>query len=268
MTNLGPLTTTFTPSGAQCTSTFLGFVQDNAWVQYGVGGGASSACLPTSFQPLASYYYSPGICPSGYTTACQAQISPSSGTASETVATCCPSAYSCRDSRSKDPFACLSCFDGPKTLAVSTFFFSTNSEGSTTRIDAGTTTVVIASNCIRAYGPIVRAASGDILATASTGVPSSTQQSGLSASVPTTPVTTHDRQNSSSGLSTGAAAGIGIGCGLGALLAIGAIVTMLRRRRRRSTSHLESTAQTPPTYESDKFQRQHQAYQHPYELSA
>lgn len=73
MTNLGPLTTVFTPSGPDCTSSFIGLLTDNKWLQYGVGGAASSACLPSSFTPFESYYYSPGVCPSGYTSACQAQ---------------------------------------------------------------------------------------------------------------------------------------------------------------------------------------------------
>ncbi|KAI6084812.1 hypothetical protein F4821DRAFT_242008 [Hypoxylon rubiginosum] len=271
MTNLGPLTTIFTPSGTDCTSTFLGFVDDNGWIQYGVGGGASSACLPTSFKPFASYFYSPGICPSGYTSACQAQISPSTGTASETEATCCPSAYSCHDNRSDDPFGCLSCFDGTKTFAVSTFFFSTNSAGSTTRIDAGTTTVLIADNCIRAYAPIVHVVAGDILITASTSIPTSsiptpTQQNDFSATTPTTPIATESSQPSFSGLSAGAAAGIGIGCGLGAILIIGAIVTIFMRRRK-SPAQFEPTAQTPSTYQGNKLE-QPQVQQHPYELTA
>ncbi|KAI1111448.1 hypothetical protein F5Y14DRAFT_464484 [Nemania sp. NC0429] len=61
MTNLGPLTTTFTPIGPDCASTFLGFNQDNAWVQYGVGGSASAACFPSGFTRAESYFYSPGI---------------------------------------------------------------------------------------------------------------------------------------------------------------------------------------------------------------
>ncbi|KAI0425488.1 hypothetical protein F5Y09DRAFT_321603 [Xylaria sp. FL1042] len=78
MTNLGPLTTTFTLQGPDCSSTFLGRVADDACVQYSVGGSASSACYPNSFISYEPYYYSPGICLSGYTAACTAQISVSS----------------------------------------------------------------------------------------------------------------------------------------------------------------------------------------------
>ncbi|KAI2605035.1 uncharacterized protein GGS25DRAFT_503230 [Hypoxylon fragiforme] len=287
MTNLGPLTTIFTPSGPDCASTFAGFVDDNAWIQYGVGGSASSACLPPNFRPVDPYYYSPGICPSGYTTACNAQISPSTGTLVETVATCCPSSYSCRDSRGNDPFGCLSCFTGWETFSVSTFFFSTNSDGSTTRIDAGTTTATWSSNCVRAYAPIVHVASGDVLITGSTDLPAST---GSGSSIPTaTGSTSTADETDSPKLSAGAAAGIGVGCGLVTIGLIGVMVFVLMRRRRRrlqanstdETSRVDERDKPhpellvpphPPTYELDPFQelpRQLDSFEHPrYELNA
>src|SRR5277367_986586 len=43
-------------------------------------------CLPTSWEP--SSYYSPGICPGGYTIACSSFSSVE--TVTETIATCCP----------------------------------------------------------------------------------------------------------------------------------------------------------------------------------
>ena len=45
-----------------------------------------SECLPTGW--ATSSYYSPGICPGGYTVACSSLNS--IGTITETVATCCP----------------------------------------------------------------------------------------------------------------------------------------------------------------------------------
>jgi hypothetical protein len=45
-----------------------------------------SNCLPTNWAP--SSYYSPGICPGGYTIACSSINSIE--TLTETVATCCP----------------------------------------------------------------------------------------------------------------------------------------------------------------------------------
>lgn len=84
MTNLGPLTTTYTPTGTDCQSSFIGANNDNQWFQYGQPT-STGACFPNSFEPFEGYYYSPGVCPSGYTPACSAGV----GT-STTQATCCP----------------------------------------------------------------------------------------------------------------------------------------------------------------------------------
>lgn len=51
-----------------------------------LGLPGSSNCLPTSWAP--SSYYSPGICPGGYTIACSTVSSVE--TVTETIATCCP----------------------------------------------------------------------------------------------------------------------------------------------------------------------------------
>lgn len=83
MTNLGPLTTTFTPTGVDCQSTYLAANNDNRWIQYGQPD--TTQCVPTSFTPFQEYYYSPGVCPSGYYYACEAGVGTSS-----TQATCCP----------------------------------------------------------------------------------------------------------------------------------------------------------------------------------
>lgn len=83
MTNLGPLTTTFTATGADCQSTYLAANNDNQWIQYGQPD--TTQCVPPSFTPFQKYYYSPGICPSGYYYACEAGVGTSS-----TQATCCP----------------------------------------------------------------------------------------------------------------------------------------------------------------------------------
>ncbi|KAI0842993.1 hypothetical protein F5Y06DRAFT_291983 [Hypoxylon sp. FL0890] len=271
MTNLGPLTTVFTPSGSDCASVFIGLVQEtygvNMWVQYGVGGAASSACLPPNFKPFESYYYSPGICPSGYTPGCTAQAFPTgTETASDITATCCPTAYSCRDNRGDDPFGCWSSFSGPKTFAVSTYSFEKDSAGLTTRVYAGTTTETWSNNYIRAYGPIVRYAPDDFQTSSST-IPTPTQSSSgsITPTTPTTPTTPITTETGSSSLSTGAAAGIGIGCGVGAIALFGIVAIIFMRRRRQ---RVQSEASTQPAYEADKLQQDYQPQpSYPYELS-
>ena len=45
---------------------------------------STSDCLPSGYVPTSSFYYSPGICPSGYELACHSTAGP------ETRGTCCP----------------------------------------------------------------------------------------------------------------------------------------------------------------------------------
>ncbi|OTB04777.1 hypothetical protein M426DRAFT_147549 [Hypoxylon sp. CI-4A] len=277
MTNLGPLTTIFTPTGPDCSSSFIGELTDNKWLQYGVGGAASSACLPSSFNPYEPHYYSPGICPSGYTTACQFQSLEEGDTVSQTQATCCPTSYTCRPDRGNDPFGCMLCFEESRTFAVSTYFFDTNEDGDTTRVDAGTTTEVWAGNCIRAYAPVIRIASGDVLATGTTSSSSSGETiaptSTRSDSIIPKPTAAEDDESDSGGLGAGAAAGIGVGSGLAAILIIGAIAFLFWRRRKASrqfepippSQPLPNQAY-PSYYEQDKAQQASQSQDQAYEL--
>ncbi|KXX79922.1 hypothetical protein MMYC01_202278 [Madurella mycetomatis] len=65
-----PLTTTFTPPGAQCTGVYSSDIGDGSgWVAV-VANDLS--CMPPSYTiDPTNFFYSPGIaCPSGYETAC------------------------------------------------------------------------------------------------------------------------------------------------------------------------------------------------------
>lgn len=86
MPNLGALVTTYRPSGASCASFLQVDNPTNGWIQYGEAGSKTTSCLPTNFNPQEGLYYSPGICPLGYTYACAAEVE--RGGATE--ATCCP----------------------------------------------------------------------------------------------------------------------------------------------------------------------------------
>ena len=248
MTNLGPLTTTYTPTGADCTSTYLAANNDNEWIQYGQPD--TTQCVPTSFTAFENYYYSPGICPSGYTYACEAGV----GT-STTQATCCPSGYTCRTGidRDTDPFACASTYTSNTYLTFEFYQFTSQTGGTATTVTTSSelTTVYVASDSgynVEAYGMIVRRSAGDpewstsgsvTSATASTAqstagsVASSTT---LFASSTTSASGSGGGSGSSSGLSAGASAGIGVGVGLGCIIIIGAIVAayIVGRRKRKS----------------------------------
>ena|ERR1700753_2403384 len=97
--NVGPLTTIFTPP-ASCTSVVtLGFSPEYGdevslfighWASY---TPASAACYPQSATPFdfwtQEYYWSPGICPEGFTTACNYGVVTHGPDTSASL--CCPS---------------------------------------------------------------------------------------------------------------------------------------------------------------------------------
>ncbi|KAI1337980.1 hypothetical protein F5Y15DRAFT_425403 [Xylariaceae sp. FL0016] len=213
MANLGPLTTTFTPTGADCTSTFLAIVGQRTALQYGMGNAASVSCEPYNFSPYWSEYYSPGVCPSGYTIDWSSSNSPLSGYTEKTTTTAayCPSSYSYVTARANDdPYGCLSCFVEP-------IVFSTIETWS--------------SGCIGAHAPRLHFASGDILIASPTD--SSTSTGDQEGSGPAeTGTSSSNSDSNSSGLSMGAAIGIAIGVGLGGVLFTGAVIMLFIRRRR------------------------------------
>ncbi|ROW01431.1 hypothetical protein VPNG_07606 [Cytospora leucostoma] len=248
MTNLGPLTTTYTATGADCQSTFWAANNDNAWIQY--GQPATAECVPSKFKPFEGYHYSPGVCPSGYTYACEAGV----GT-STTQATCCPTGYECRSGvdRDTDPFACASTFTSNTYLTVEYYKFTSETGGTGTAVSTSTSSALvteyIASSLgynVEAYGPIVRRSAGDPewSTGASVGAaPSGTGQLlGTTAASVTTPgsaaaaTTTSQSGGGGGGLSVGASAGIGVGVGVGCVIFIGSVAAayVIGKRRRES----------------------------------
>src|SRR3569833_350492 len=85
-THLGPLTTTFVAPTTRVSS----FAHIYVSVDGGVYAGpfSTGACLPSSYDNPRSNFYSPGICPSGFTPACS--WTTALGSATETAVTCCP----------------------------------------------------------------------------------------------------------------------------------------------------------------------------------
>ncbi|KAI3340135.1 hypothetical protein F4824DRAFT_518232 [Ustulina deusta] len=257
MTNLGPLTTTFSPIGPDCSSTFEGSLGNNRWLQYGVPGNPSSACLPSNFNNNVGYFYSPGLCPSGYTSACTGWVSATTGFTWETETTCCPSGYLCRNDRGNDPYECLSGFEGPRTFAVSLYNIATDSTGVTTKIDSGrSVTTVLTGEAVFAYAIVVRTAASNILSGAVTS--------------PVGNLTTAINSATGNGLSAGVAAGIGIGVGLGTILLIGNMVFLIRlyRRRLRGSQvqdHYESEQGPVPSSHPRQQPQEHQKHLEPQE---
>ncbi|KAI9745287.1 MAG: hypothetical protein M1818_001567 [Claussenomyces sp. TS43310] len=104
--NRGPLTTVFTPPSS-CLSQLTLTVDENyiTTIFQGHDGWGDAACYPPTrtgtpnWEGWGAYYYSPGICPEGYVTACtqttsQAGLNFSLPTSTH-AAICCPSGYAC-----------------------------------------------------------------------------------------------------------------------------------------------------------------------------
>lgn len=90
MTNLGALTTPY--AGGSACSSYAGFTQSD-WGDQSLflvqGPVPTKDCFPSNYNPAPDAYYSPGVCPVGFTVACSSINA--IGTVSETIQTCCPS---------------------------------------------------------------------------------------------------------------------------------------------------------------------------------
>ncbi|CAG8224675.1 unnamed protein product [Penicillium salamii] len=100
------LTTTFSPPASCTTDTwyveylsgsyyFTTSIADplEGWF-FSQGPSDWSSCFPSGYKTTTDFYYSPGVCPSGYSIASATTLS--IGTNAETRATCCPSSYTAR----------------------------------------------------------------------------------------------------------------------------------------------------------------------------
>lgn len=91
MASIGALTTTFTAPASCASSTGINIVGcGSGCVWWAEGPLDAPDCYPSSYNPSLSHYYSPGVCPSGYTPACTSKNT--AGRVTETVQTCCPTA--------------------------------------------------------------------------------------------------------------------------------------------------------------------------------
>lgn len=143
MSNAGPLTTTFTaPSSCATAAGLYQIWPANDSYYYEQGPLISSTdCYPSGYSASPEQYYSPGLCPSGYTPACSSTGVVSS-TATETAYTCCPTAatYTCAGaadaltSSSLPYFGCTTTFDQVLVLVSVTAV----SDGSTDLVQSTT----------------------------------------------------------------------------------------------------------------------------------
>jgi hypothetical protein len=126
MSNAGPLTTTFTAPSSCTTAIGLYQIWPPGTDRYHYEQGplySRKDCFPSGYDASPWQYYSPGLCPSGYTPACSSTEIISRG-AAEIAHTCCPTAaaYTCAGllggvSTSGAYLGCTTTFDGAIVLA-------------------------------------------------------------------------------------------------------------------------------------------------------
>lgn len=136
MSNAGPLTTTFTAPPSCATATGLYQIWSEADSYYYEQGPLLSRtdCYPSGYDASPSQYYSPGLCPTGYTAACSS-TDVLSKSVTETAYTCCPTAadYTCAGATntlaSGQPFlGCTTIFEQALVLAGVTVISDGNTD--------------------------------------------------------------------------------------------------------------------------------------------
>lgn len=273
MSNAGPLTTTFTAPSSCATATGLYQVWPDPGGYYYEQGPllGRTECYPSGYDASPSQYYSPGLCPAGYTAACSSTGLISS-TVTETAYTCCPTAavYTCADAGdtltvSQSYFGCTTTFEQALVLAGvtvisggSTDLLQSTTEGAGTGLGANSIAVRFRAgdfssvpgaddNSASATSYLPSGKSGVLdTATLAIPVPTSTTSSGAS-----TPKQRHV------GVSTTQAIGIGVGSAAAALIAAGTagLCLWIRRRKQRLRAQIETPIPPPAPPPKDRKYR-------------
>ncbi|KAI0130664.1 hypothetical protein F4814DRAFT_138763 [Daldinia grandis] len=225
MSDFGPLTTTFTPA-SECHSIISGIVytqtlQDGNTTTHkyhSLGPSPTSECYPPGFEP-ASGFYSPGICPFGWWSACSTLDA--IATLTEARVTCCPLGYVCiQEPDPTETWSTLSCSSSAISSVSVTVPDLSNQLSKVT---------VLSGIIIHAAAINVRMQRSDFIASRTDAPNSSTATSSLPSSLSISPAPsgagigsegTQASNPTETGLSSAAKIGIGVGVGLGGLLLI------------------------------------------------
>ncbi|KAJ5658542.1 uncharacterized protein N7484_002191 [Penicillium longicatenatum] len=202
-----------------------------------------SSCFPTSYETNTEFYYSPGVCPSGYWAAGQG-VSTIDANEEETHATCCPNNYIVQ---TESPT-----LDWQKTNLCS----SRNTHSTVWYYTQGgtTTSLTTTADGINAKGISIRWRSADFAAQSTSASASDTPATATATATATgTSTNPADDSTQSSGLSTGAKAGIAIGVAVGAIAIITVLALLwMRRRKERLNAQVDRPApQSPQPRELD-----------------
>ncbi|KAH7376704.1 hypothetical protein B0T11DRAFT_23508 [Plectosphaerella cucumerina] len=237
MTNIGPLTTVYTPP-ASCTrstgwyksfETTVNDAGETEAVYFDYRGPISiDDCLPPGFNAETRDYYSPGVCPSAYTSACSRPGDFANPSLTKVI--CCPSGTV--------SFGCQSNLDVNHKCGYSV----STGEGvldPLTVIESGSvfiTVSTVSEGYIHAFGvevwsvPEPTTTTTEENASSRTGGDSSTESRERQSSATSTNTPPSDA-GGGDGLGTGAVAGIAVGATVSGLV-IGALLIFLFMRRR------------------------------------
>ncbi|OTB02531.1 hypothetical protein M426DRAFT_13502 [Hypoxylon sp. CI-4A] len=245
--SLGPLTTPFiVPSSCGPDNTYSLYNDPTNHIvvwQVGPTNTASrSSCLPESW--IVNGYYSPAICPYGYTRGCAA----TQNNVETTI--CCPTNldFSCHSTMAYESFGCY--YSAPTIDVTNLVIDVQTSTGTYPNVDISDQPVFAFSVQVQkpvSWAPATSSAStttsSSDTSTPAVGGATTPAQTGAESTFPqSTPL-----PSTKAALSGGAIAGIVVGV-LGAL-AIGALITFLLMRRRKTPSVYPSpqmTAAIPP----------------------
>lgn len=286
MTSIGPLTTTFS-APSSCTTNTPRIYQIHTGKEYNYVQGPlfkpGSDCFPSGYVPSPSAYYSPGVCPQGYTPACtnllpiQTALAP----ATETAYICCPTAlsYTCVGKDENASLGCTTSFSRVHGVIGATVIKDgvTGDYGVFTESEGG-----FAAHSIQVRfqeGPRIQnvpqvpqdsSSQTTTASTTTTTTLSGTSQRTTVATI-SMPIQTSQTETTppavktetkTEGVSTGAAIGIAIGSAIAGILLVGlvALFFFLRWRRKRKPPPV-------PPKEPSLSVRNTPTVQPPYELS-
>ncbi|CAJ2505384.1 Uu.00g127780.m01.CDS01 [Anthostomella pinea] len=203
-------------------------------------GPLRASCFPNVTFPSRSSFYSPGVCPSGYSYACSDKNTYSFGSVTETTVTCCPtfSSFACNTETEASPWGAIpraGCIAQLKNIIVSeaqtSIIPASQLSDPSVSVDSDGN-AILSSPIVNAYGIQVRwQPSDEAVLFGSGNAPTTSSSTAFPSQTDSAP----ESSTAAGGLSTGAIAGIAVGAVLGAAILIGVVAWMLisKRRKRR-----------------------------------
>lgn len=242
---LGPLTTQYKPAPG-CLSSVYGWKytddKGSTHKRHVLGLLSTTQCYPPRYTTALDAFYSPGVCPLGWTSACGSTKDIEKMT--ETHAVCCPSGYLCVAATESHQFSTLSC--SRLELSMYPLIVPQVIESQTIYQQTALESMIIEANPVR-----IRWKDGDF-ASASVTTHSHDSSSSTLTSSPSRPTSSGSLPISTSagspgdtgwsttarsGLSRGATAGIGVGIAAGILGFAIILLLVVKRIRKRNVSN-------------------------------